>query len=89
VIKISDRLTNDIADTTNTSASYLAIQSTLKMIVDSGKKVYANPNHTLIEVTKSSNSLSTAFGVFDNSPVLNSGGLGTTITTPDTTNYRY
>jgi len=38
-----DRLTNDIADTTNTSASYLAIQSTLKIAVDSAKKTYANP----------------------------------------------
>ena len=84
-----DRLTNDIADTTNTSASYLAIQSTLKIAVDSAKKTYANPNHTLIDITKSSDRLSTAFGVFDNSPVLCSGGSGTTITTPDTTNYRY
>jgi len=84
-----DRLTDAVTDTTNTSVSYLSIQSTLKIAVDSAKKIYANPNHTLIEITKSSDRLSTAFGVFDNSPVLSSGGSNTTIATPDTTNYRY
>ena len=84
-----DRLTDAVTDTTNTSASYLAIQSTLKLAVISAKKIYANPNHTLIEINKSSDRLSTAFGVFDNSPVLSSGYSNTTITTPDTTNYSY
>lgn len=84
-----DRLTDVVTDTTNTSASYLAIKSTLKIAVISAKKTYANPNHTLIEITKSSDRLSTAFGVFDNSPVLSNQGSNTTITTPDATNYSY
>lgn len=84
-----DRLTDAVSDTRNTSVSYLAIQSTLKIAVISAKKVYANPNHTLIEVTKSSDSLLKAFGMFDNSPVVSSGGTVPAITIPDTTNYRY
>lgn len=83
-----DRLTITATDTLNTSPPYLAIQSTLKITVDSAKKIDANPNHTLKEITKSSNKLSTALGVFDNSPVLNASGPSPTLTTPDTADYR-
>ena len=86
------RLAEATTDTSLVSAKSQTDIDTLKIAVDSAKKVYANPYHTQEDITISSNSLITADDVFDTSastyqPLEETPSTDTTSdTTVDTTN---
>jgi|GEM_PF-5252878 len=61
------RVAEATTDASLVSSKSIADIDTLKIAIDSAKKVYSNPNHTQEDITMSSNSLSTAGNVFDSS----------------------